>query len=105
MAFPDKLVELWSEWYLDPKTRYHYIKRLRPLLPRFLPLAPLEEAQVAAGSEHLTRFSNPQELAADKLWKMIQTFKETTSGLSEKGEIQKKRRSVIARLNGVKIYE
>jgi hypothetical protein len=106
MAFPEKIVELWSEWYLNPKVRYQYIKRLHSVLPRFLPRGPQDSLAVGANRLEYTRFENPQEVVADKLWTILQTFKAKAGpALQDHSQARKARTAVIADINGVKICQ
>ena len=106
MAFPEKIVELWSDWYLNPKVRYQYVKRLHSVLPKFLPRGPQDSLAVGADRLEYTRFDSPNEVVADKLWSIIQTFKARTSTpVDDHSKVRQVRSAVIADINGVKICQ
>jgi hypothetical protein len=100
MNFSEKLVELWGEWYLNPKSRYSYIKRFNKLLPKCLPEEKVTDSKaVAEGNMEMRRFSNPREVMADRLWEIVSSFANTNKKAESHHIVAKERKDILARIN------
>jgi hypothetical protein len=101
-GFPEKVVELWGEWYLDPKKRYQMVNKHKNVLSKFLP------AQSTMDGKHvlqrnadlnLIRFSNPTQVAVDKIWEAVSTFKNRHSSLGDHHQITQERARLVSIIN------
>lgn len=102
MNFPGKLIELWGEWYLNPKMRYKYIRRFDKLqlLPQFLPEASgADTKQVVQNNMPFEYFRNPREVVADKLWETVQEFDSRSRNPADHHQVVKERKGFIAKIN------
>ena len=100
MNFSEKLVELWSDWYINPKAKYQLVKRFNKILPKFLPQTiETSDQHMVDGKIEFSRFGNPQEVAADKLWEIITTFKSRSATPADHHFVEKERKDLIGKLN------
>ena len=76
--FPEKVAEIWGQWYLEPKIKYQFMKRFERVLPQFLPIPEVHHTQVLTqeGME-FERFANPEIVLGEKLDQIISTYQET----------------------------
>lgn len=77
--FPEKVAELWEEWYRDPKKRYDYIKRLSKVIPRMLPDAEDTTQEISQEGLSFKRFANPHNLLINRLGHFLDVSKSSRS--------------------------
>ena len=65
--FPGKVAEWWEEWYLNPSSKYDYIKRLSKLLPKMLPVSTEQTHVVAQEGMTFTKYASPRYAATESL--------------------------------------
>lgn len=100
--FKEKVVEYWGQWYLEPKKRYKLAQQHRRVLSKFLALDLTTESTsiVEQGSKlDLVKFSNPTEVAVDRLWKIMQEAKQKQKSYSDFHQVEQDRAEIIKRIN------
>jgi len=83
MNFPEKLVELWGEWYLDPKIKYRYMKRFDKLLLRMLPPCADDAGDTELVQDDLKfrRYEEPLVNVAKNVLQLAAAYKEQGNAL------------------------
>lgn len=78
MNFPEKFVELWGEWYVNPSMRYKFMKRFDNLLKKMLPESPSDDgsSELVQDSVSFKRCEEPRAFAARRVLEVAQDFKQ-----------------------------
>lgn len=95
--FPEKVAELWEEWYRKPKIRYEYIKKLTTVIPRMLPESDATTSDIIQEGMEFKRFGNPSNVINSQLSNFIDTYDRV--GHSEQHSLQDYRKLVIGEMN------
>lgn len=101
-GFPEKIVELWGEWYLDPKKRYQMVNKHKKVLSKFLAVSNNRgDKQIVQSDLNLdmVKFSNPTQVAVDKIWDIVSTFKHRNASLADHHEIAEERAKLVSSIN------
>lgn len=94
--FAEKFCELWGEMYVNPKTRYFYIKRYEKMLLQMLPECEIEENTTDLVKDSLVfkRFEEPNVHTVKSMMQQVHNISESRAdpeyisyvkGLSAKG--------------------
>jgi len=96
--FPEKVAELWEDWYRNPKLRYDYIKKLTSVIPRMLPESDTTTQEIIEEGLEFKRFGNPQQVINSQLQYFIDTY-ESCEKESTEHSLQDQRKLVIGQMN------
>jgi len=95
--FPEKIAELWEEWYRKPKVRYEYIKKLATVLPKMLPESSDSSSEIIQEGLEFKRFANPRIVIKNQLSKFIDGFEHLK--LDSRHTIEDNRKLIVGDLN------
>jgi hypothetical protein len=95
--FPEKVAEIWEEWYRKPKVRYEYIKKLTNVIPKMLPESSETSNEIIQEGLEFKRFANPKSVISSQLVSFIEAY--DNSAEFESHNLSDKRKLVIGKMN------
>ena len=77
MNFPEKISELWGEFYLNPKMRYQYMKRHDKVLLQMQPECGNDESatELVQDSLNFRRYHEPRSNTVNSVLEQIELYK------------------------------